>query len=143
MKKSNYILIPFAKWIASFLVINIVIFGYVYTTPIAPWVDLVIGWSLSALIAAPFAYWAFKSKLPGGKELGLFILFWVIVTFVSETAFAFAFQPDPFLVVVRYEFLVQTVFEIAAILVMAKVMRRQYAYHMAAPGIDLDESNQI
>lgn len=140
MKKINYILIPLAKWIANLLVINIIIFSYVYTTPIAPWADLIIGWTLSAIVAAPFAYWAFKAKLPSGKELGLFILAWAVITFLAELAFAFSFQPDAFFVVLRYEFLVQTVFEIAAILVIAKVMRRQYAYHMAAPGIDLDQT---
>ncbi len=141
MKKYKYIAIPIAKWFANMLVI-MAFFGYIFTKPIAPWVDLIVGWTLSAFIAAPFVYWAFKSDLPNTKELGLFVLAWALVTFLAEFILAFTVLPDPFLVVLRYEFLVQTVVEVAVIFVVAKVMRRQYAYHMAAPGIDFDETNQ-
>ncbi|MDF1497625.1 MAG: hypothetical protein P1P90_06280 [Patescibacteria group bacterium] len=138
MKKYLYFVPPLAKWFTNTLVI-IAIFSFVFPVPIAPWVDLVIGWTLSAIIAAPFAYWAFKTKLPTDKELGAFILSWVAVTLIMETIIALIYQPNPWMVLFRYEFLVQTILEITAILVMARVMRRQNAYHMAAPGIDLDE----
>lgn len=138
MKKANYFVIPLAKWFAN-LLLMIGFFGFIFPVPIAPWVDLTIGWALSGFIAAPFAYWAFKKDLPSDKELGKFILFWVLVTFVAEAALAFSVQPDPWMVLIRYEFLVQTIVEIAAILLIARIMRRQHAYHLAAPGIDLDE----
>ena len=120
----------------------IILFGYIFPVPIAPWVDLAIGWPVAALIAAPFAYWAFKAKIPTDKELGYFILWWVLITLAAEVIIAVIFQPDPWMVIARYELLVQTLFEITAILVMARVMRRQNAYQVAAPGIDLDD-NQL
>ncbi len=140
MKKINYVVIPLAKWFTNLLVM-IGFFGFVFPVPIAPWVDLIIGWALSGFVAAPFAYWAFKKNIPADKQLGIFILFWVLVTFVAEAALAFAMQPNPLVVLIRYEFLVQTIVEIAAILLVARVMRRQRAYHIAAPGIDLEETN--
>jgi hypothetical protein len=138
MKKYSYIAIPLAKWVTN-IILMIILFGYIFPVPIAPWVDLAIGWPVAALIAAPFAYWAFKAKIPTDKELGFFILWWVLVTVAGETIMAIIYQPNPWIVLVRYEFLVQTIFEIAAILIMARVMRRQNAYQVAAPGIDLDE----
>ncbi len=139
MKKYLYFVVPLAKWFANTLLI-IGIFSFVFPVPIAPWVDLIIGWTISAFLAAPFAYWAFKDKLPSDKELGIFILSWVVVTVILEVIIALIYQPNPWMVLFRYEFLVQTILEIAAILVMARVMRRQNAYHMAAPGIDLDQT---
>jgi hypothetical protein len=140
MKKYLYIVVPLAKWFANTLIM-IGIFSFVFPVPIAPWVDLIIGWTLSAFIAAPFAHWAFKKQIPTDKELGIFILAWVAVTVVMESVMALIYYPNPFTILVRYEFLVQTILEIAAILIIARVMRRQNAYHMAAPGIDLDQTD--
>jgi hypothetical protein len=138
MKKYHYIVAPLAKWVVN-VIAMILLFGYIFPVPTEPWIDLAIGWPIAAIIAAPFAYWAFKKQLPTDKELGIFILLWVVVTAVIETTMAIIVQPNPWSVLFRYEFLVQTLFEIAAILVMARVMRRQHAYHMAAPGIILED----
>jgi len=142
MKKYLYIVTPLAKWFGNTLII-MGVFSFVFPIPIAPWVDLIIGWTLSTFIAAPFAYMAFKKQLPTDKELGIFILAWVAITIVMEAIIAMIYQPNPWIVLMRYEFLVQTILEIAAILVIARVMRRQNAYHMAAPGIDFDQTENL
>jgi len=140
MKTYIYFVVPLAKWVTNILFMML-IFGFLFPNPIAPWVDLIIGWSVSAILAAPFAYWAFKKQIPTDKQLGIFILSWVVVTALIEAVVDFIVQPLPWMYLLRYEFLVQTLLEIMVVLLMARIMRRQYAYHMAAPGIDLDATH--
>lgn len=140
MKKYLYVIVPLCKWIVNTLMV-IFVFNYLYTNPINAWLDLVIGWSMPALIAAPFAYWAFHKKLPTDKQLGIFILFWAGVTVAMEALLTIATWPFFMFttVIVRYEFLVQLIIEILVILIMARVLRRQQAYHEAVEGIELQK----
>ncbi len=141
MKTYLYLVVPTAKFFANLLLMMLV-FSYIFPVPIAPWVDMIIGFTLSTVLAAPFAYWAFKSALPSGKQLGLFIAAWVIITIIAEVIIDLIFHSGVWMYIFRYEFLVQTLLEILVILIMSRVMRRQNAYQMAAPGIDFDEPAQ-
>ncbi len=141
MKTYLYFVVPIAKFFANSLLMML-IFRYVFPTPIAPWVDMIIGFSLSTILATPFAYWAFKPQIPTNQQLTSFIFAWVVITLLAEIIIDFILHTNVWMYVFRYEFLVQTILEIIAILVMFYVMRRQNAYRLAAPGIDFEESMQ-
>ncbi len=141
MKTYLYFVVPLAKFFAN-LLLMIVVFSYIFPVPIAPWVDMIIGFTLSTILAAPFAYWAFKNQIPTGKQLSWFVLAWVGITVLAEIIIDFIFHAGVWVYIFRYEFLVQTLLEVAVILIMARVMRRQNAYHLAAPGIDFEEPTQ-
>jgi hypothetical protein len=119
-----------------------IVFTYIFPVPISPGVDMVIGFTLSAILAAPFAYLAFKAGLPTNKQLSLFILAWFLITLTAEIILNFFFYTNVWMFIIRWEFLAQMLLEIAVVLIMLRVMRRQNAYHMAAPGIDFDEPAQ-
>ncbi|MFZ6015229.1 MAG: hypothetical protein ACOYUZ_02620 [Patescibacteria group bacterium] len=134
MKWYQYLFIPMGKWLVNTLMI-FVFFSYVFANVRIIWLSLAAGWLLSALVAAPFAYFTFKFRIPSDKELGLFILSWFLVTLLLEIVFAFYGFTPLSIAVFRYEFFVQVVFEVIVILVIARVMRRQDAYHKTMPDI--------
>jgi len=135
MKRYIYVAIPALKWIANYLAM-FAIFMYLIPVAINRWVEMGIGWAVSGLIAAPFAYWAFKSRVPSDRQLGIFIGFWVLTTLFMESIVDFLTLPDFLSFVLRYEFAVQTLVEIMAVLFMHRVMKRQQAYHKTAEGIE-------
>ena len=135
MKKYQYVLIPFLKWVTNFAVI-MVVFNYVLVNPLGNWVDNAVGLTISALVAAAFAYWAFHQKVPADKQLAWFIGFWVIVTFLSEMTLDILTLFRPFSMLFRWEFLVQTLVELLAVLVMSRVMKRHQAYQETAEGME-------
>ena len=136
MKKYLYVLIPTLKWFANFGVVFLV-FNYLYTTPINKWVDMAVGWCLAFVVAAPFAYWAFHRRVLPDKQLAWFVGIWVVVTFAINVIVYLVAMPRPWLMLFRYEFAVQMVLEILAILVMARVMKRHQVYHETAEGIEI------
>ncbi len=136
MKRFMYFLVPFCKWVANYTAMWAV-FTYLIPVPIGRYYEMAIGWVASGLIAAPFAYWAFHKQIPTNKQLGIFLGSWVVVTFLMETVIAYIGYHYPLSMLFRYELLVQIIIEVAVVLVMERVMRRQHAYHMAAEGIEL------
>lgn len=132
-----WIYIPLLKWLANVTVMMIV-FGYLFPNPINTWVEMGIGWVLSLGIAMFFAYWACHKDVPHGKQLGLFIVFWAVVTAIMEMLLSYYTFWDPFFTLVRYEFAAQLIIEIIGILIIVKVLRRHHAYNIAAEGINLE-----
>lgn len=131
-----YFLVPFTKWVANYTAMW-AIFTYLIPVPIGIYYEMGIGWVASGLIAAPFAYWAFHGNTPTNKQLGFFLGSWVVVTVLMEAIIAYIGYHYPLRMLLRYEFLVQLIIEVAVVLVMERVMRRHRAYNMAAEGIDL------
>lgn len=136
MKRYMYFLVPFCKWVANYTAMW-AIFTYVIPVPIGRYYEMTMGWVASALIAAPFAYWAFHDKTPTNKQLGVFLGFWVAVTLVMEAVIAFIGYHYPLNMLLRYELLVQIIIELAVVLILERVLRRHRAYHLAAEGINL------
>ncbi|MFA6099568.1 MAG: hypothetical protein WC750_01660 [Patescibacteria group bacterium] len=138
MKKYlKLIYIPLLKWLANMTVV-MVIFGYLFPNPLNKWLELSLGWAVSLLVAMFFTYWACHREVPHGKQLGLLIIFWVVVTVLMEMFLSYYTFYDPFFTLVRYEFAVQMLLEILGILTIVKVLRRQHAYNVAAEGINLE-----
>ncbi|MDD5437779.1 MAG: hypothetical protein PHC70_01400 [Patescibacteria group bacterium] len=131
------IYIPVLKWLANVTIVMIV-FGYLFPNPLNKWLELGIGWTLSMGIAMFFAYWACHKEVPQGKQLGLLILFWAVITALMEMLLSYYTFWDPFFTLLNYAFAVQLLLEILGILIIVKVLRRQRAYNVAAEGINLE-----
>ncbi len=136
MKKYLYFVIPFLKWLSNFLVIMFM-FNYVMVVALGRWVDIIVGLTLSAIVAGVFAYWAFYPKVMDDKRLAWFILSWVAVTFLSEFTLDYLTLYRPYKVLLSWEFLAQTLVEILVVLVMSRVLKRHQTYHETAEGIDI------
>lgn len=134
------IYIPLLKWLANLTVIML-IFGYLFPTPLNKWLELGIGWTISMLVAMLFAYWACHKDIPFGKRLGIMIAFWAIITAVMEIFLSYYTFWKPFYTLLRYEFAVQLIFEIIGILIVVKMLRRHQAYDVAVEGINLETVN--
>ena len=132
-----FVYIPLLKWLANLTLIMLV-FGYLLTTPLNPWLELGIGWTLSMLIAMFFTYWACHKEIFQGKKLALFIACWVVITAGMEMFLSYYTFWSPFFTLLRFEFAVQMLAEILGILIIIKVLRRQHAYNIAAEGINLE-----
>ena len=128
MKKYLYVLIPFLKWLVDFILIMLV-FGYVMVKPYGLWLDMTVGFGLAAVVAGFFAYWAFHKGVPTDKQLAVFIGCWAVVTFISEATLDFLTLYRPLKILLRWEFLVQTLIEIAVVLAMSRIMKRHQVYH--------------
>ena len=135
MKRYMYVAAPAAKWLANYLVIFL-IFSYVIPNALSRWLETGIGWALSGLVAAPFAYLAFKDRVPSDRQLGIFLIFWIMVTIAMEAAMDFVTLPNFMQFIWRYEFAVQTLIEIMVVLFMHRVMKRHQTYHQTAEGIE-------
>ena len=132
MKKYLYVLTPWVKWLANFVIIMLV-FTYLVPASFNKYLDLSIGWVISFLLAMVFAYWAFYKTLPSDKQLFVYLIIWIVVTLIMELIIDVISFPDPLSMFLRYELLVQIILEIAGVFVIHRAMKRQQAYHLAAP----------
>lgn len=136
MKKYLYFLVPPLKWLVNLTVIMLT-YNYVFPEITNKWLSLGLGWTLSALVAAPFAYWAFHRQLPTDRQLGIFIGTWLVISLIMDLLVSLMSYSESWTMIFRYEFIVQYLLEILVILVLHRVRKRHNAYHLAAEGIEL------
>ncbi|MBU2566218.1 hypothetical protein KKG46_01515 [Patescibacteria group bacterium] len=135
MKKFKYPLIPFLNWIANYAIV-ILLVRYIFPLWFPSWISLAIVWIIAGILAMIFSYWAFHTKILSNRQLGWFIGVWVIIKILMEGIISFMGYTDPLFLVVRYEFFVNTIFEILGILLMYRVSKRHQA-HQVLEGIEL------
>ncbi|HPN15113.1 MAG TPA: hypothetical protein PLF71_03300 [bacterium] len=137
MKYLPYIYIPMIKWLANMTLI-MVVFGYIFPSPFSQWVELIMGLSLSLVVAMVFGYWALRKNIPHGKDLAVFIGLWLIMTALMEMMLSYYSYFSPLFTVLRYEFAMQLFVEVIGLLALVLVLRRQRAYSHLAEGINLE-----
>ncbi len=137
MKYLPYIYIPMIKWLASMTMI-MVVFGYIFPNPFKSWIELIMGLSISLVVAMVFAYWALRKAIPHGKDLAIFVVLWLVMTTLMEMMLSYYSYFSPLFTVLRYEFAMQLFVEVIGILALVLVLRRHQAYSKLAEGINLE-----
>lgn len=137
MKYVPYIYIPMLKWLANMTLI-MVVFGYIFPNPFASWIELIMGLSISLVVAMVFGYWALRKTIPHGKDLAILVGLWLIMTVLMEMMLSYYSYFSPLFTVLRYEFAMQLFVEIIGVLALVLVLRRQRAYSNLAEGINLE-----
>ncbi len=129
----RFIGISLLKWVADTVAIMLVLgyvvphswHGYALSFPI---------WIMTTALAYGFAYWALHPSYPTQKNVIILLIVWMVITFMFEASYEVFIIGVPILFS-NIDTIVQYMLEIAAILMVARVLRIKKMHSAAGEGI--------
>ncbi|MFZ2804284.1 MAG: hypothetical protein WA001_03600 [Patescibacteria group bacterium] len=120
----RYLGIAFLDWVVTYVITGLVVHFIVPPTWTGYALSLVV-WLIAFGVTFAFAEWAFRSRLPGKREMGVMLGIWMVVTVSLFILFFWYFLGTIGPFIYSVDSYVQLLLDIVAILLAGYLIRRR------------------